>query len=196
MLVVVLEVTRSCILLGVLGSHVCCRCILNDVVKALEGSSPFYSFSRVHSFYVATGFVIVPLPDEFDEFTFLEATGHASMTKDGAEESAASALITAAKHDFGIVVNNPSMNAAELLAKENENLRRNNLLLKSGWVRSVDHLAVVQKTLEQITVDAIGGSSRTSIGILAHGVAVWAEENVWTATAAMEELSLDVMDEN
>ena len=76
MLVVVLEVTRSCIVLGVLGSHVCCRCILNDVVKALEGSSPFYSFSRVHSLYVATGFVIVPLLDEFDEFTLRQWATH------------------------------------------------------------------------------------------------------------------------
>ena len=35
---------------------------------------------------------------------------------------------------------------AEDLRKENENLRRTNLLLKSGWVRSVDQLEVVQKT--------------------------------------------------
>ena len=43
--------------------------ILNAVVKALEGSSPFYSFSSSDGLYVATGFVVVPLEDEIDEFT-------------------------------------------------------------------------------------------------------------------------------
>jgi len=32
--------------------------------------------------------------------------------------------------------------------------------------------------LEQITMDAVGGLSRTSIGLLAYGAAGWAEENV------------------
>jgi len=54
------------------------------VVKTLEGSDPFYSFKSVDGLYVATGFVIVPLAAEFDEFTLLEGTGCASTTKDGA----------------------------------------------------------------------------------------------------------------
>lgn len=52
------------------------------------------------------------------------------------------------------------------------------------------------KRREQITLDAVGGSSRTSIELFAHGAAVWAEENVWSATTAVEELSIEVMDEN
>ena len=67
------------------------RTILNDVIKALEGSSPSYSFSNVDGFYVATGFVVVPLAGDIDELTLLEATGSASLTKDGAEEAAANA---------------------------------------------------------------------------------------------------------
>ena len=98
--------------------------ILKAVVKALEGSSPFYSFSSSDGLYVATGFVVVPLEDEIDEFTLLEATGSASMTKDGAEEAAADALIVAAKRDFGVVVNNFNFSNAEGLRKENESLRR------------------------------------------------------------------------
>jgi len=52
------------------------------------------------------------------------------------------------------------------------------------------------KRREQITLDAVGGSSRTSIELFAHGAAVLAEENVWSATTAVEELSIEVMDEN
>lgn len=47
---------------GVLVAHVSCRPILTDVLKTLEGSIPFYSFKSVDGLYVATGFVIVPLP--------------------------------------------------------------------------------------------------------------------------------------
>lgn len=65
-------------------AYVFCRTQLNAVVKTLEGSDPFYSFKSVDGLYVATGFVIVPLAAEFDEFTLLEGTGCASTTKDGA----------------------------------------------------------------------------------------------------------------
>ena len=173
------------------------RCkILNDVIKALEGSSPSYSFSNIDGLYVATGFVVVPLAGDIDELTLLEATGSASLTKDGAEEAAANALILAAKRDFGVVVDDFSFNDAKHLRKENESLHKNNLLLKSGWVQSIDQLDMVRKTLEQITMDAVGGLSRTSIGLLAYGAAGWAEENVWSATAALEESCSDSMDEN
>ena len=77
------------------------RCkILNDVIKALEGSSPSYSFSNIDGLYLATGFVVVPLAGDIDELTLLEAIGFASLTKDGAEEAAANALTLAAKCDF------------------------------------------------------------------------------------------------
>ena len=46
------------------------------------------------------------------------------MTKDGAEEAVADALILAAKRDFGVVVNNFHFSNAEGLRKENESLRR------------------------------------------------------------------------
>jgi len=69
------------------------------------------------------------------------------------------------------------------------------MLLKSGWSESIDHVEILQKTLEHITLDAIDGSSRTAIGLLAHGAAVWAEESVWNATAVVEGLSSDIMDE-
>jgi len=76
---------RSCIPVGVVAvAYVSCRTQLNAVVKTLEGSDPFYSFKSVDGLYVATGFVIVPLAAEFDEFTLLEGTGCASTTKDGA----------------------------------------------------------------------------------------------------------------
>ena len=79
------EVMRSCIPVGgVAVAYVSCRTQLNAVVKTLEGSDPFYSFKSVDGLYVATGFVIVPLATEFDEFTLLEGTGCASTTKDGA----------------------------------------------------------------------------------------------------------------
>jgi len=78
------EVMRSCIPVGVAVAYVSCRTQLNAVVKTLEGSDPFYSFKSVDGLYVATGFMIVPLAAEFDEFTLLEGTGCASTTKDGA----------------------------------------------------------------------------------------------------------------
>jgi len=108
------QVTRFCIPVGgIVAAHVSCRTVLADVVKALEGSIPFYSFESADGLYVATGFVIVPLPVEFDEFTLLEATGCASTTKDGAEEAAASALIQAASRDFGVVVTNSNFSDVE-----------------------------------------------------------------------------------
>ena len=45
-------------------------------------------------------------------------------------------------------------------------------------------------------MDDVSGSPRNSIAVLAHGAAVWAEENVWDGTAAMENLSRDFMDED
>ena len=190
------QVTRFCIPVGgIVAAHVSCRTVLADVVKALEGSIPFYSFESADGLYVATGFVIVPLPVEFDEFTLLEATSCASTTKDGAEEAAASALIQAASRDFGVVVTNSNFSDVEDLQKKNEKLLRHNMLLKSGWAQTINHVEILQKTLEHITLDAVGGSSRKSIGILAHGAAVWAEESVWMATAAVEELSSELMDE-
>jgi len=190
------QVMPSCILVGaVVVAYVSCRTILNDVVKTLEGSVPFYSLKNVDGLYVATSFVIVPLLAEVDEFILLEATGCPSMTKDGVEEAAASALIQATRRDFGVVVTNPNFSGVEELRKKNEELRRNNMLLKSGWSESIDHVEILQKTLEHITLDAIDGSSRTAIGLLAHGAAVWAEESVWNATAAVEGLSSDIMDE-
>jgi len=171
------------------------RTILNDVVKALEGSMPSYSFRSVDGLYEATGFVVVLLRDEIDDFTLLEATGDAAPTKDGAEEAAAKALISAAKHEFGVVVSDFSFREAEALRKENEILRKNNLMLRSGWSQSVDHLEMLQKTLESITVDVLGGCSRISIGQLAHEAAVWAEENVWGATAAVQEMACESIDD-
>ncbi|KAG2610427.1 hypothetical protein PVAP13_4KG191000 [Panicum virgatum] len=70
--------------------------------------------------------------DEIDDFTLLEATGHASATKDGAEEATAEALICAAKREFGVVVIDLNFSEVKALRKENETLRRNNLLLSSG----------------------------------------------------------------
>ena len=179
---------RSCISVGGgVGACVSARTILNDVVKVLQGLTPFYSFTCVDGFYVATGFVVVPLVDEIDELTLLEATGHASQTKDGAEEAAANAMIAAAKREFGIVVKDFSFNEVEGLRKENQTIRRNNLLLRSGWAQSLDHLSMLQKTPEAITLDAVDDCLSNSIGLLAHGAAVWAEENVWAGTAALEE---------
>ena len=172
------------------------RTILNDVVKALECSMPSYSFRSVDGLYEATGFVVVLLRDEIDDFTLLEATGDAAPTKDGAEEAAAKALISAAKHEFGVVVSDFSFREAEALRKENEILRKNNLMLRSGWSQSVDHLEMLQKTLESITVDVLGGCSRISIGQLAHEAAVWAEENVSGATTAVQEMACESMAEN
>lgn len=62
----------------------------------------------------------------------------ASTTKDGAEEAAASALIQAASRDFGVVVSSSIFSDVEELQKKNEKLVRNNMLLKSGWVQSID----------------------------------------------------------
>jgi len=45
---------------------------------------------------------------------------------------------------------------------------------------------MVQKVLESITLDAVGGCPRDSIGLLAHGAAVFAEENVWAGTSAVQ----------
>ena len=118
------------------------------------------------------------------------------MTKDGAEEAAADALILAAKRDFGVVIDDFNFSNAEGLRKENESLRRTNLMLKSDWVQSVDHLETVRQALEQITVAAVSGSSGTSIGVLAHGAVVWAEESGRTATSAVEDLCTEWMDEN
>jgi len=177
-------------------AFVSARMILDGVVKALEGSTPFYSLSTSDGLYVATGFVVVVLSDEEDDFSLLEATGQPSATKDGAEESAAKALIFAAQRDFGVVVSDFNLAEAEALRKENEALRRKNSLLSSGWVQSVDHLEMVQKTLETITIDVLGGCSRISIGQLAHDAAVWAEESVWGATAAVQELACEAMTEN
>ena len=113
------QVMPSCILVGaVVVAYVSCRTILNDVVKTLEGSVPFYSLKNVDGLYVATSFVIVPLLAEVDEFILLEATGCPSMTKDGAEEAAASALIQAARRDFGVVVTNPNFSGVEELRKK------------------------------------------------------------------------------
>ena len=47
--------------------------ILNAVVEALGGSSP-YSFRMLDGLYVATGFVIVPLAGQIDDLALLEAT--------------------------------------------------------------------------------------------------------------------------
>ena len=165
------------------------------MVKALEGSTPFYSFSSVDGLYVATGFVIVPLPDAIDDYTLLETTGHGSWTKEGAKEGAAKALILAAKQDFGVMVYDFNFSEAEGLRKENDILRTKNRLLSSGWAHSLDHLEMVQKVLESITLDAVGGCSRDSIGLLAHGAAVFAEENVWAGTSVVQELASEFMDE-
>ena len=187
---------RFCVRVGELVAHVSARKILDDVVRVLEGSMPCYSFSVVDGLYVATGFVVVPLGDEIDDLTLLEATGHASATKDGAEEAAAHALILASSRDFGVVVDDFNFNEVQRLRKENETLRKKNLLLSSGWFQSLDHLEVLQKTLEAITLDAVGGCSRNSIGLLAHGAADWAEENVWAGTGATQELGTELMDED
>jgi len=61
--------------------HVSDHVILNTVVKALEGSSPFYSFRIVDGLYVATGFVVVPLADQVDDLTLLEAMGSPSVRR-------------------------------------------------------------------------------------------------------------------
>ena len=188
---------RFCIHVGGgVVAYVSARTILNDVVKALEGSMPFYSFNNVDGLYVATGFVVVPLGDEIEDLSLLEATGHASPTMDGAEEAAAKAMIVVAKREFGVVVNDFSFNEAEGLRKENETLRRSNLLLRSGWAHSLDHLKLLQNTLEAITLDAVGNRLSNSIGLAAHEAAVWAEENLWSGTAALEEAAGEFMDEN
>lgn len=166
--------------------------ILNAVVEALGGSSPSYSFRMLDGLYVATGFVIVPLAGQIDDLALLEATGLASTTKDGAEEAAANALIVAVERDFGVVVKDFNFSSLEVVRKEMEDLRRINHILRSGWVQLLDDLETLQKTLEEITIDAVSGS----IAVLAHGAAVWAEENVWDGTAALEKLSRDFMDEN
>jgi len=69
---------------GVVVAHVSYHVILNAVVKALGGSTP-YSLRMVDGLYVATGFVVIQLAGQIDDLTLLEATGLASMTKDGAE---------------------------------------------------------------------------------------------------------------
>jgi len=109
---------------------------------------------------------------------------------------AAHALIVAAEREFSVVVKDFNFDAVKVLRIENEKLRKNNRLLRSAWVQSLDHLETLQKTLEEITMDAVSGSPRNSIAVLAHGAAVWAEENVWDGTAAMENLSRDFMDED
>ena len=184
------------ICVGGVVAYVSARTILKDVVKALQGSTPFYSFSSVDGFYVATGFVVVPLGDEIDDLTLLKATGEASRTKDGAEEAVAKAMIVAAKRDFGVVVSDFSFCEVERLRKENETVRRSNLLLRSGWAQSLDHLKVLQDALGAITLDAVGDCLSNSIGLRAHEAAVWAEENVWSGTAALEEAAGEFMDEN
>ena len=115
---------RFCVRVGELVAHVSARKILDDVVRVLEGSMPCYSFSVVDGLYVVTGFVVVPLGDEIDVLTLLEATGHASATKDGAEEAAAHALILASSRDFGVVVDDFNFNEVQRLRKENETLRK------------------------------------------------------------------------
>ena len=115
--------------------HVSDHVILNAVVKALEGSSPFYSFRIVDGLYVATGFVVVPLADQVDDLTLLEAMGSPSVSKDGAEELAAHALIVAAEREFSVVVKDFNFDAVKVLRMENEKLRRNNRLL--GFSRSI-----------------------------------------------------------
>jgi len=189
-------VLKFCIGVGGPVVHVSDHVILNAVVKALEGSSPFYSFRIVDGLYVATSFVVVPLADQVDDLTLLEAMGSPSVSKDGAEELAAHALIVAAEREFSVVVKDFNFDAVKVLRMENEKLRRNNRLLRSAWVQSLDHLETLQKTLEEITMDVVSGSPRNSIVVLAHGAAVWAEENVWDGTAAMENLSRDFMDED
>jgi len=114
----------------------------------------------------------------------------------GAEEAAANALIVAAERDFGVVGKDFNFSSLEVVRKEMEDLRRINHILRSGWVQLLDDLETLQKTLEEITIDAVSGSPRNSIAVLAHGAAVWAEENVWDGTAALEKLSRDFMDEN
>ena len=163
----------------------CAHAILNDVVKALEGSVPFFSFNVADGLYVATGFVIVPLPDEMDDVTLLEATGHPSPTKEGAEEAAASTMIWAAKRDFGVVVADFNFTEGQRLQKENENLRKNNVFLSSGWIQPLGHLEILEKTLEAITLDAVDVCPRYSVGSLAEA-----------ATVAVQELSSEPMDES
>ena len=48
---------------------------------------------------------------------------------------------------------------------------------------------------KSITLDAVGGCSRDSIGLLAHGATVFAEENVWAGTSVVQELASEFMDE-
>jgi len=55
---------------------------------------------------------------------------------------------------------------------------------------------MLQKTLESITVDVLGGCPRISIGQLTHKAAVWAEENVSGAIAAVQEMACESMAEN
>ena len=64
------------------------------------------------------------------------------------------------------MVANSTFSDAEELRKENEELRRKNAMLRSGWNQSIDHVEILQKTMEHITLDAIGGSSRLGIGVL------------------------------
>jgi len=148
-------------------AHVSYHVILNAVVKALGGSTP-YSLRMVDGLYVATGFVVIQLAGQIDDLTLLEATGLASMTKDGAEEAAAKALIVAAKRDFGVVVKDFNLSSVEVLRKENEDLHRINQLLRSGWALLLDDLETLQKTLEEITIDAVSGSPRNSIAASCH----------------------------
>ena len=152
---------------GVVVAHVSYHVILNAVVKALGGSTP-YSLRMVDGLYVATGFVVIQLAGQIDDLTLLEATGLASMTKDGAEEAAAKALIVAAKRDFGVVVKDFNLSSVEVLRKENKDLHRINQLLRSGWALLLDDLETLQKTLEEITIDAVSGSPRNSIAASCH----------------------------
>ena len=105
-------------------------------------------------------------------------------------------MIVAAERDFGVVGKDFNLSSLEVVRKEMEDLRRINHILRSGWVQLLDDLETLQKTLEEITIDTASGSPRNSIAILAQGAAVWAEENVWDGTAALEKLSRDFMDEN
>jgi len=59
----------------------------------------------------------------------------------------------------------------------------------------VDHLEMLQKTLESITIDALASCPKISVGQFAHDAAVWAEENVWGATAAVQEMACESIDE-
>jgi len=66
------------------------------------------------------------------------------------------------------VVKDFNLSSVEVLRKENEDLHRINQLLRSGWALLLDDLETLQKTLEEITIDAVSGSPRNSIAASCH----------------------------